>query len=83
MAPPSIINQPSPSETNFRGGPESPTKPSVYWFQSETTSRPLMIKVRMTYGQLTVWWPNQDQPVATLKGQWRGPMPPSSGPGSR
>ena len=42
-----------------------------------------MVEVRLTDGQLTVWWPTDDQPVANLKGYWRGPIPPSSGPGSR
>jgi len=37
----------------------------------------------MTDGELTVWWPNIDQPVAKLKASWRGPIPPSIGPGSR
>lgn len=73
----------NPSLSHFRGGPESPTQPGAYWFQSETTSRELIVEVRVTNGQLTVWWPNQDVPVANLKGRWRGPIPPSSGPGSR
>jgi hypothetical protein len=63
--------------------PESetiPTRPGVYWYQPETMLRALMVEVRLTDGQLTVWWPNQDQPVAKLKGTWRGPIPPSSGP---
>jgi hypothetical protein len=60
-----------------------PTHPGWYWFQPETTSRILMVEVRMTNGELTVWWPNEDQPVTNLNGHWRGPIPPSSGPGSR
>jgi hypothetical protein len=83
MSPASKINQSSPSETDLRGGPESPTKPGVYWFQNETTSRAIMVEVRVTDGQLTVWFPSYDQPVAMLKGHWRGPIPPSTGPGSR
>ena len=66
--------------------PESdatPTHPGWCWFQPETVSRALMVEVRMTNGTLTVWLPNEDQPVAKLKGHWRGPIPPSSGPGSR
>lgn len=62
---------------------EPPTKPSFYWFQRELTSRALMVGIRATDGQLTVWWPNQDVPVTNLKGVWRGPILPSSGPGSR
>ena len=65
--------------------PESeaiPTQPGVYWFQPETTSRAMLVEVRMTNGTLTVWWPNEDQPVAKLKGHWPGPIRSSSGPGS-
>ena len=71
----------SPSHLQMQNAP--PTKPGVYWFQSATTSRELMVEVRETNGQLTVWWPNQDVSVDNLKGRWRGPIPPSSGPGSR
>ena len=60
MSPPSQINQPSPSEADRGGGPESPTKPGVYWFQSESTSRALMVNVRLKDGKLSVWWSNQD-----------------------
>ena len=56
MSPPSKINESS----------ESPTQSGVYWFHSETMSRALMVDVRMTNGQLMVWWPNQDEPVANL-----------------
>jgi hypothetical protein len=79
----SKINPASPSETDPQGGTETPTKPGVYWFQPETTPRAMLVEVRLTEGQLTAWWPNEDQPVANLKGYWRGPIPPSSGPGSR
>ena len=68
------------SEAILLGGRESPTKPGVYWFQPETLTRTLMVEVRVTNGELTVWWPNQDEPVANLKGRWRGPISPSSGP---
>jgi hypothetical protein len=54
-------------------------KPGVYWFLPETMSEALMMEVRVTDGELTVWWPNQDEPVANLKGCWRGLIPPSSG----
>ena len=61
------------------------TQPGWYWFRREPTSRAVMMTVRERDGALTVTvqWSNPDQPVATLKGHWRGPMPPSSGPGSR
>jgi hypothetical protein len=72
-----------PSQAEFHNGPEPPTKPGVYWFQRETASRAIMMEVRLINGQLTLWWPNEDQPVTTLKGHWRGPIPPSTGPGSQ
>jgi hypothetical protein len=55
--------------------PESegpPTEPGCYWFQPETMPRALMVDVRITKGQLTVWWPNEVQPVANLKGPGEG-----------
>jgi hypothetical protein len=62
---------------------EPPTEPGTYWFKREPAFRAIMVDVRVTDGVLTVWWPDIDQPVAKLKAQWRGPIPPSSGPGSR
>jgi len=74
----------SPTSTaDFHSGPEAPTKPGVYWFHSDTASRAILLDVRLTNNELTVRWPNEDQPVTKLKGHWRGPIPPSSGPGSR
>jgi hypothetical protein len=71
------------TEADLRGSPESPTQPGVYWFQSESMFWAVMVEVRMTNGELTVWWPPKlDEPVANLKGWWRGPICPSSGPGS-
>jgi hypothetical protein len=70
------------SEADLRGGPESPTKLGIYWFLPETLTKALMVEVRVTNGELTVWWPNQDKPVANLKGKWRGPIPTSSVPSS-
>lgn len=59
---------------------ESPTTPGVYWIQSETMPRAVMVDVRMTNGELMVCWlTRQDEPVAKLKGHWRGPIPPSFG----
>lgn len=52
-------------------------------FVTEATRWEMMVTVRLTNGQLTAWSHNHDQPVANLKGHWRGPIPPSSGPGSR
>jgi hypothetical protein len=42
-------------------------------------SRDIMVQVRETNGELTVWWPDKDQPVAKLRANWRGPIPPSTG----
>jgi len=81
MSIPSKRNSTSFSEADLRSGTESPTKPGVYWFQSETMARALMVEVRVMNGELTVWWPNQDKPVAHLNGCWHGPISPSSGTG--
>lgn len=62
---------------------DPPTQPGTYWLKREPSFRAIMVDVRETNGELTVWWPNIDQPVAKLKAHWRGPIPPSSGPGSR
>ena len=48
----SEINKPYPIEAEPRDAIESPTEPGVYWFQSETASRVLMVEVRVTNGQL-------------------------------
>ena len=69
------------AEMNWTTDP--PTQPGSYWFKREPNSREILVDVRMTDGQLTVLWPQIDQPVAKLNAQWRGPIPPSSGPGSR
>ena len=42
----------------------------------------VMVQVHLTNSELTVWWLNQDTPVAKLKGSWRGPIPPSTGQGA-
>ena len=60
---------------------EPPKQPGSYWFKRKPTSREMMVQVRETNGELPVWWPNQDQPVAKLRAHWRGPIPPSTGPG--
>jgi hypothetical protein len=79
------VNTPSPKGADIPWTTEPPTQPGTYWFKREPTSRAVMMDVRETDGALTVTiqWSDPDQPVATLKGQWRGPIPPSSGPGSR
>src|SRR5580765_5686968 len=62
---------------------EPPTQPGTYWFRREPSSRDIMVQVRETNGELTVWWPDTDQPAAKLRASWRGPIPPSTGWGSR
>lgn len=53
-----------------------PTQPGLYWFQSDAAQREVMVTVCLVNAQLTVWWLNQDLPVANLKGRWRGPIHP-------
>src|SRR3982750_2643296 len=54
-----------------------PTEAGTYWFRRAPPSRDMMVQVREANGELTVWWPDKDQPVARLKGYWRGPIPPT------
>ena len=54
-----------------------PVQPGTYWFRRDPPSRAMMVQVRETNGELTVWWADKDQPVTTLKAYWRGPIPPS------
>ena len=58
---------------------DPPTQPGTYWFKREPSSREIMVDVRISDGELTVWWPNIDQPVTKFKASWRGPIPPSIG----
>ena len=62
---------------------EPPKQPGTYRFKREPTSREMMVQVRENNGELTVWWPDKDQPVAKLRAHWRGPIPRSTGSGSR
>ena len=48
----SKIKQLSLSETNFRGVPEAPTTPGVYWFHREIGSRAILVEVRVTNGAI-------------------------------
>jgi len=58
---------------------EPPKQPGTYRFKREPTSREMMVQVRETNGELTVWWPEKDQPLAKLRAHLRGPIPPSTG----
>ena len=71
-----------PSQATVQHATTSPTRPGWYWWKRDGESWEIMVLVRFTNGELTVWWPNRNVPVAKLKGHWRGPIPPSTGPGS-
>lgn len=60
-----------------------PTLPGVYWYRPVGLSCSLRLEVRLTDGELTVWWVNRNIAIAKLSGYWRGPIPPSTGPSSR
>ena len=62
---------------------DPPSQPGTYWIRREPSSRAIIVHVRETNGVLTVWWPNIDQPATKFKASWRGPIPPSTGLGSR
>ena len=81
MDSPAKINTSSPIATDSQWNTEPPTQPGCYWFRRDPPSRDFMVQVRETNGELTVWWPDKDQPVATLRAHWRDPIPPSMGPG--
>ena len=82
---PQVNDPPPPKAAAIPWSTEPPTKPGTSWFKRERTSRALMMDDGETDGALTVTvqWSNPDQPVANLNGHWRGPIPPSSGLGSR
>jgi len=60
-----------------------PTQPGAYWYLSETAQWEILVQVRVKDGELIVWLLKEDVPVATLNGRWRGPIPPSTGPGGQ
>ena len=78
-----MLTDPLQTSPAFHSGSAPPTKPGVYWSHSETAWKALLVEVRLANGELTVWWPNYDQSVTAVKGHWHGPIPPSTGPGSR
>lgn len=83
MSSQSMRNPATFSEVDHPSEIDLPTKPGLYWFQRDAMSKEIMLEVRLTNGALTVWWPNEDQPIVNLNGRWRGPILPSSGPRSR
>ena len=60
-----------------------PTQPGTYWYQPVGLAHVLLVEVRLTEGELTVWWADRPITIAKLAGYWRGPIPPSTGSGSR
>ena len=59
-----------------------PTQPGAYWYQPVGLALVLLVEVRLTEGELTVWWADRPIAIAKLTGYWWGPIPPSTGPGS-
>ncbi len=60
-----------------------PTQPGWYWWSDNRASRGIMVEVRLIDGQLKMQRFYQgDVPVSDAKGYWRGPLRPSTGPGS-
>ena len=53
-----------------------PTHPGVYWYRPVGLSRSMRLEVRLTDGELTVWWANRNVAIAKLTGSWQGPIPP-------
>jgi len=60
-----------------------PTHPGAYWYQPLGLAHVLFVEVRLTEGELTVWWADRPIAITKLTGYWRGPIPPSTstGPG--
>jgi len=63
--------------------PSFPTEPGAYWYRPVGLSSSLRLEVRLTGGELTVWWANRHIAIDKLTGYWRGPIPPATGPASR
>ena len=77
------FNTPPPIAMDGQWRTEPPTQLGTYWMRRDPPSRDIMVQVRETDGELTVWWPDKDQPVAALKASWCGSIPPSTGPERR
>ena len=57
-----------------------PTEPGAYWYQPVGLAHVLLVDVRLTEGELTVWWADRPIAIAKLAGYWRGPLKPFTGP---
>ena len=53
-----------------------PRQPGAYWFHIEAAPWELLVVVYSKNGELVVCWLNRDEPVANMKGSWRGPIQP-------
>ena len=59
-----------------------PTQPGAYWYQPVGLAHVLLVEVRLTEGELTVWWADRPIAITKLTGSWCGPIPHATGPGS-
>ena len=64
--------QQSPLQTDTT----APTQPGAYWFHNETAPWELLVDVYTKNGELAVCWLNRNEPVANMKGSWRGSIQP-------
>ena len=64
--------------------PGPPTAPGWYWFKGDVAEWEMLFEVQLIDGKLHMMKFYADHvPVIDARGYWRGPVPPSSGPGSR
>ena len=59
-----------------------PAEPGAYWYQPVGLAHVLLVDVRLTEGELTVWWADRPIAIAKLAGYWRGLLRSSTGPDS-
>ena len=57
-----------------------PTRSGLFWLQSELNLLAIMMEVYLKNGYLTVWWLNEEQPMAGLQGSWQSPIRPFGKP---
>jgi len=77
MSPTPDKKQPLPPLEKLPG---TPTQPGIYWFKGDVAFYEVMVEVREINGQLMQYCFNGDEPVASLKGVWSGPVKDFSGP---
>jgi len=77
-------NKAYPIAADIQWTTDPPTQPGTYWMKTDAAAWAVMVDIRDTDGVLTVWSPpSPDRPVASIKASWHGPIPPSTGSGSR